>query len=731
MGAQTNMYWVGGTGDWTDLSHWVKTSGGSNTTGSFPDENFNAVIDVNSGLSNTSIITIPPGDYAVNDLTLSNTTGFKLLFNGTSSSNDVEMSIHGDLDITSQVDLDYAINNSSDNEWLFVDNAIHNIHTRNLDLQSVKFLGEGATYNLDSHLKATVQLRMYGGIWNSNGRTITAGKLLFYDDFAPPTPRLTKIFNAGTSIINCDEWKSTLAYGSLTVTGNHTIRTPKFDGSSAFENTQFSFHEIHLLEYPDNPGGGSSLVDHNNFECTDCIIENMVIEDTSRVKLAGKFTVNGELTVVNPGTSIEFSGGNERSNEVILNGLVITPKLVDCDERTVFTNVHNDYTSLLSTSGSLTLADAVLVNIQASGGANFNLSNGVLQGSSSGWSLINNPTPIDYLWFSANGVPGDWDDPTRWLLLGGGSNGCVPSIVDDVYVTSASKGNIRIPANYTAKCRNFKWTNQDGLDLKLDGTQSLKSTLKVTGDFEMQQNATITAVDDHEILFSSNTSNTITTNGAALPDINFIGDNGQWSLQYALICDQLVFEGGTLNTQNHDITTDYWLSIEDNPKHFIFGSSYLTINGEFSLAKPTVDGVTVDYGTSTIDCQKLSSKVTHLYNVKLSNSFPRTLQSYPYNFNSLILNSPYQITTQNDLTLNDLVFNVNGSTLAIDNADDFIINGGIESLASVSTPAALKSNSNGVQAEINKAAGNICAIGHISFKILMPFFQECLMHLRV
>ena len=124
---------------------------------------------------------------------------------------------------------------------------------------------------------------------------------------------------------------------------------------------------------------------------------------------------------------------------------------------------------------------------------------------------------------------------------------------------SKAKGNIRIPANFTAECRNFKWTNQDGLDLKLDGTQSLKSTLKVTGDFEMQQNATITAVDDHEILFSSNTSNTITTNGAALPDINFIGDNGQWALQSALNCDQLVFEGGTLNTQNHDITTDYWL----------------------------------------------------------------------------------------------------------------------------------------------------------------------------
>lgn len=125
---------VGGSGDWTDINHWIKTSGGVNITGSFPNENINAVIDGNSGLSVSSIITLPPGNYAVNDQLVSNISVFKLLFNGTSSSKDVEMSVHGDLDITSQVDLDYATNNSTDNVSKFVDNTIHNIHTRNLDL---------------------------------------------------------------------------------------------------------------------------------------------------------------------------------------------------------------------------------------------------------------------------------------------------------------------------------------------------------------------------------------------------------------------------------------------------------------------------------------------------------------------------------------------------------------------------------------------------------------------
>lgn len=713
--AQTDMFWVGGSGDWTDINHWVKNSGGSNITGFYPNEDYNAVIDGNSGLTPGSTITIPPGAFAVKDMTVSNTSGFTLLFDG-SSGNHLEMNVYGDLDLNSGFNLAYTSADVFHNKWKFVSANTHMIQTGNQDLNSIEFFTEGATYNQPGPLLATKQIRMYGGTWNSNGHDVTTDKLLFHDGISSGGAQLVKVFNSAGSDIFCDRWDSRFTYGSLTVSGDLTVYTTRFEGHPAGGGPTLSIHKLHLLELPDNnPPEEPSVIEYNNFECTGCIIESMVIEDTGRTRLAGAFTIADTLKVVNSGLSVEFNGGNLRSNEVTINGIVSTPKVLGCENRTVFTNVFNDFTSLISTSGTLTISDAIVNNIQTTGGANFNLSNGVLQGSSSGWNLVNNPTPLIYTWNGVDGIYNDWNDPANWLV-GATSNGCIPSIVDDVDISTASEGDIRIPQNYTAECRNFIWTNKNGLDLKLDGSPSLKSSLKVTGEFQLDLSATITPVNYHELLFSSNTNNSIITNGVQLPNIRFIGDMGQWALQTALTCDQIIFEGGTLVTQNQDVTTDYWLSLEDYPKHYEFGSSHILVNGEFALARPTVDGVTVNHGTSLIECQQLTSKVLDLYDVKFSNTSPRTLGNYPYHFNSLILNSVHQLTTQNDLTLNDLVFNVSGSTLAIDAGDVLHINGGMNSLASVSNPGTLKSKTAGSRADVDKNTGNICATGFIAFQ---------------
>lgn len=714
--SQTPMYWVGGSGDWTDLTHWVKTSGGVNQTGSFPTEDFNAIIDVNSGLTNVSTITIPPGDYAVNDLTISNISGFKLLFNGTSGAN-VEMSIHGDLDITSQVNLSYTSINPSHNKWLFVDNTIHDIHTRNLDLLSVRFLTEGATYNLVSHFQASALIRMYAGTWNSNSRNVTAGIIKFEDD-EPSNAQLNKVFNTGSSEILCDEWESGLTYGSLTVTGNHTIRTSKFRGSPKQANEPpSSFHEIFLLEYTDIPIGGVNI-HHNNFECRSCIIESITIEDTGDTKLADEFTVNGKFTVVNQGSSILFNGGNLRNSEITFNGPIITPKVLDCDDPlTIFSSIHADESRFLKNSGSLDVSDAIVNNIktETTGGAIFNLSGGVLQGASSGWNLTNPPSSISYYWRGVAGSVEDWDDPNNWVTQSGTSNGCVPKITDDVYIDANAKGDIRIPRPYIAECRNFIWTNNDGLELTLDGTGTLESSLTVTGNFDLNSSAIFTAVGVHEIYFSSATNNYIETGVVALPELLFIGSSGEWTLQDDLNSDQLTFKAGTFNTNGNDVTTDSWNAFDEYPKHFNFGNSTITVNGVMDLAEIATRNVSVDAGTSLIACEVLNSVVTDLYDVQFNNSSTLTLGNYQYNFNSLKLNGTGEVRTVNDLTLENLEFMVNGSSLALNALDELVINGGIESMTSTGSPAVLKSRTAGTQANIVKPLGNLCVAGSVEF----------------
>jgi hypothetical protein len=227
--------------------------------------------------------------------------------------------------------------------------------------------------------------------------------------------------------------------------------------------------------------------------------------------------------------------------------------------------------------------------------------------------------------------------------------------------------------------------------------------------------ATITAIDSHELIFSSAKTNDIVTNGVLLPDLYFVGDAEKWELSDDLTCCQIIVEGGTIETQNQDITSDYWWSIEDNPKHFILGSSTINVNVEMVLAQLPNNNVTVDKGTSHIKCEKLTSAVPELHDVEMMNTNAILMDNWPVTFNKLILSGSGSVGTVQGMTLNDLVFNVNNSELHVKTGWTFKINGGIQSNAAKTSPGNLKSKSSGTRAEVDKDIGNICVEGYLNF----------------
>lgn len=714
--SQTPAYWGGGSGDWDDPSHWFKEAELENNIGGIPNASFVVRFVDNSFSVNDDILTIPPGNYDVHSIEVNTNEDFLIKFDG-ADNNPVTMNVHGSLTLKASHRLEYGSTASpqiTSNKWVFKGTTIQDITTGNHDLLRIDFLTAGTTYNQLSNLEVSQQIRLYGGHWKSNGFDVNAGKILINDGIPSNGTQLVKTLSTGTSKIFCDVWDSRLTYGSFTMNGEHIIYADNFEGSPTQNGNQMSVHSLHLLEYHDDPmNGESSVVDHNNFECTGCKIDTMIIEDTGRVKLAGTFTVEKKLEVVHHETTVEFNDGNLRSDEVFINGVVVTPEISGCLRRTIFKNSYDDIAKFIRTTGTLTIDDAILIGIQASGGADFDVSNGVLQGSSSGWNIINPPNPTNYEWIGGVSME-DWDDPTKWTVLGEESNGCIPSIVDNVYITNLSLGDIRIPANFTAQCNDVIWDNEKDLTLVLDGTTTLKSTLEVAGDFILDQTAAISPAGRHEIIFSSVDDNTISTGPVILPDIRFIGDEAEWSLQENLTCDKIVFESGTFNTQNHGVLTDEWLSITQNPKHYALANSHIIVNGEFSLSANTSSGVTVDPGTSLIECEKLTSSIVVLHDVQFNNTSNELLQDYPYTFHDLILNGTGEISTQNDLTLSNLVFSIEGSAIAIDTDYQLIIQEGISSDASLGNPGVLKSRTPGTRAEIDKISGNLCVVGPVA-----------------
>ena len=709
--AQTEIFWGGGSGNWSDPAHWFKDAAGMNNAGVIPNSNSIVKFTNQSSPVNNWLVEISPGSYDVHSIIVETSGDFILRLNG-QNPNPVVMNVFGDIEFLPNSILEYASSSHNENIWKFIGNNNHNISTGNNDLLNIEIHEAGVNFHQFSNIRVSGQIRMVGGIWNSNGHNVNSGKILFRD-FEPSNASIPKVFNTAGSNILCEEWDSRLTYGSLEMNGAHQIYTNKFVGSPRQLNgPSFNFDEIHLLEYPD---ASSPLVEYFNFECTECVIENLIIEDTGITKLAGKFTIEGDLKVVNKESTIRFSSGNNRTEEVIINGTITTPKPLNCEKRTLFENQHSDFITIIRNSGQLVARDAIVRNMKATGGAVFTTDNGILEGSSTGWNAINPPQPLAYYWNPPANTVGDWNDPTNWVVQGGPA-GCLPSIIDDVYIDDGSKGDIRIPFNYTAECNNFYWSNKDNLELTLDGSISLESRLKVAGHFDLNSSAIITGVNRHVIDFASYSDNYIFTRGVHLPFIRFNGEFASWSLEDRLSCDVFIFEGGTLNTQSEEIITDAWSSFTSTPKQFNFNSSTITVNGEMALSRTEDHNVSVNPGASHIICEDLICFVHELHDVEFINPSNITLDNYAYEFNSLILNGTGAVTTQNELVLNDLIFKADGSTLRLDAFEVIEINGGVESLASETNPAVFESTAPGNRVEIYKTSGNLCMLGFIELK---------------
>ena len=58
-GRAANYFWIGGAGNWSDLSHWATTSGGSTLHSFVPSVSDDVIFDINSGFTAVSkIVTV-------------------------------------------------------------------------------------------------------------------------------------------------------------------------------------------------------------------------------------------------------------------------------------------------------------------------------------------------------------------------------------------------------------------------------------------------------------------------------------------------------------------------------------------------------------------------------------------------------------------------------------------------------------------------------------------------
>ena len=699
------LYWINGPGDYDDPDHWSYVSGGS-PAGILPDYKSDVIFDTESGIDVGDIITIPPGAYIQNSIHIETDVEFEIHLEGSSYSSSVEMYIYQDLSLLPTLLLTYQ--DSTNNSWIFSEVGEHYINTGNNEMIEIEFIGGDALYNQDSDIKAIKSIRMESGEWHTNDYDVITKSLKF-------TTEETKELHAYTSDIYADEFNARLVYGSLTLFGTYTIHTNQFTGAAKQINGPIpTYHKIVLGELQDDNPSGISDIEYNNFECIECEIHTIIVEDSGRSQFANIFTVTNLFEIKTTGLEVYFNGGNGRPDTVIFQGDFITPELTDvCDRRILLSNIYNDEIYFKS-SNSLYIDNVILNNVHTLANGDFTVANSVTLGSTNGWEEIDLPDPENYYWKGI--ISNLWQNINNWTLEDGSTPNCLPSIIDNVFIDENAGSDILINSYSNAVCNNFTWTNNNDLTLEINQNYILaKASLYIKGSFILDENATITTDGNHQICLVGTEKSNIDTKNVLLPNVKFIGELSEWYFLSDFKAENLIVESGSLFTQGVDITVDDWLSVDDGGDiNYYFADSHIMVNGKFREYPYAIVHPIIHSGNYLIECEEFNMKADHINNLTLNNTSTFTFTDHPIKIDNLTLNSTSAVRTTNKLEVEKLTL-TSKSILKLDPLDSLIVTKELLSLGTSSDPAFINSTSSGIAAKIYNRDFHLCALGHIEY----------------
>ena len=184
-------YWVGGTGDWSDINHWATSSGGVVLHAQVPTSNDNVYFDINSFIESNNIVTINLGNAVCRDM---DWTGAAL--NPVMEGQDtINLRIYGSMklitDMTQNFDGTISFESTSTGK---------SISTSGKSLYNhIYFQGNGGGWSLTDDFITTKNIYFNHGILNTNNHFLNCYE--FYS-----TVQNQRTINLGSSIIEIRKW---------------------------------------------------------------------------------------------------------------------------------------------------------------------------------------------------------------------------------------------------------------------------------------------------------------------------------------------------------------------------------------------------------------------------------------------------------------------------------------------------------------------------------------------
>lgn len=675
--AARNFYWIGGSGNWSDPSHWTETPDGTAypMNSCIPGAIDHVFFTKHSGIDYSVILDIPAN---CNTMTWEQVTGSKPVLKGLQSN---PLNINGSLVL--QKGMDYDVERTN-----FVGSKAGNTITTNgvvMDYSTANVAGRGVFFNHPSGswlLSDSLTVKNFGvitGTFDTNNQTVTAEN---HCSESAPEGANSMLKVGSSTIAIAGYWDgssiSSLQAGTSTINMLGTMPGSNSSGGGVNNN-----------EFRSRPGIVYHDLNFLNATLSGKIIGYSVNEGNSfnTVSFAGESSIEGsnqfKLLSLGSGKNSHLMQGSTQ----IVNELITSSSCAewDLDNNCISSgpSCHSTSKATMKIGSDVSLQNVRMSGIGITGGAAYTAI-GSDMGNNSGWSF-SSPVAKNLYWIGGSGA---WNDPAHWTSHSDGTpskDSCVPTRFDNIFFNEHSGESPIINSSELAVFHDMTWT-------EVPGTPSIGGTLWCYGSMTLQ--ASLSHLGGINFI-SKESGSTIKTNGAIVAnnyDINFSGNGGYIFLDDFITNTRINFLNGTLNTNGQTVKAlSFYGENAGGKQSLILGASHIYLNygGEGWF----YNGSHLDAGTS------------HIYLTQSANNFKGkdgdTYHSIIFDANDNHINRLY-----GSLLVDTLIFSSKNSTYQIEAGKTITVNDHLQMSGTNCSTVQVQSTIAGSQANLCLKKGN-------------------------
>jgi gliding motility-associated-like protein len=708
-----NYYWIGGTGNWSDPTHWATTSGGAILHNQIPTAVDDVFFDANSFTATGQTVTLDPLTILCRDMSWVGVTNNPALAGASTSL----LKIYGSLSFAAGMNMDFqGITNfeaTNTGQTLLSNGKTFN--------NGIIFNGIGGSWTLQDSLKVASGVVLNNGTFNTNNQAVVVSSFR-------STTTTTRALNMGSSIFTLNSasnfWRVTNNGFTLNC-GTSTINAISTSGYTYFYGGGKTYYD---LNFTDGSNSGEATINDDNtfhdvnFACVGFIIgtsifRNLVFNQNGRIA-SNNSLVNLTLS---SSYSYQLRSGTTQTITGNFNAIGNCGAFIDISSST-----DGAAANITKTTGVVNASYLILKDINKTGAATFNANNSINLGNNTGW-IFTSPLPKNLYWI---GNTGNWDDGNHWSVTSGGAaSGCSPSPIDNVFFDANSFSNtgqivtVNIP---TAYCNSMSWVGATNAP-SLNGP--FTNLLKIYGSLTFIPTVLFNYQGD--VSFSATTiARTITSAGLTFRNnIKFNGVGGTWILQDAITTlADFDLSAGTLTTNNQTVNARRFFSNTLTARTLNLGSSIINITDDSNPWNASNNNFTLNAGTSVINIMGTTPLIFYgggktYHNVNFTNT-AATSQGYigdGNTFNDVVFSSQGLLTSSNIFRnvsfagrgqfLNSNTFNnltlATGQSYTITSGRTQTVNGTLTAIGNCNGLVEINTTIAGSQAFISKTTSNI------------------------